>query len=147
MSLGSIYESSTGPKGRDLVFELLLPPEAVGRKGGVRVEVPERLVVRNGFERATRVNLPQEDPGTLLLHLPGGFVSGSALRLRGYGEAHAQGQPGDLYLKVEIGPGGSMVLFTKGGSLSNWSALHPSRAWGVVILGAIASVLAGLALL
>lgn len=147
MSLGSIYESSGGPTGRDLVFEVQVPPKAIGRAGGVLVELPDRLVVRNGFERAERVQLAQEKPGTLRLHLPESFVSGSALRLRGYGEGHPQGRPGDLYLKVQIVAGASLVLLPKDGALASWPALAEPKSLGLIFLGVVASVLAALSLL
>lgn len=103
MSLGSIYEEQGGKKGRDLRWELELPASAVGATAGIRVEIPDRLPVRDAPERAPRTVQPQDPTGAILLHIPDSFVSGSALRLRGYGEALAGGRSGDLYLVVKLG--------------------------------------------
>lgn len=145
MSLGSIYEEQGGgTKGRDLRWELELPASAVGAAAGVRAEIPDRLPVKDAPERAPRTVQPQDPKGAILLHLPESFVSGSALRLRGYGEARSGGRSGDLYLVVKLGeapPSTALVRLNQ--SLVKHDGSGPSPL-GWTLVAIVSAVLASL---
>lgn len=99
--LGSIFEPAPeGARGRDLHHEVTVPAWAAGYQPGVDVDVPRELAATGGY--VPRV-VSAFDPGTAIhIHLPGGFPSGGALRLRGQGEPVDGGSPGDLILVVRL---------------------------------------------
>lgn len=113
--LGSIFapEPEGQARGRDLRHEVTVPAWAAGHAPGVDVDVPRALAAAGGYvDRAVSAH----DPGTAIhVHLPAGFPSGGALRLRGHGEASADGRPGDLLLVVHLDesqstpPGGALT--------------------------------------
>lgn len=145
MSLGSIYEEQAGAKGRDLRWEIEVSPKAAGHPGGAKVEIPDRLPVKNAPERAARTVSPQDPPGSIILHLPASFTSGSALRLRGYGEANAQGRAGDLYLVVKLSPQAVTALVVSNQGLARRETTAPAPApWILVVAGALAALLGAL---
>lgn len=139
MSLGSIYAPESADKGRDLRWQVKVSAKAVGG-AGVPVELPERLPVKDAPERAQRTIHPQDPQGAIVLHLPERFASGSALRLRGYGEAKSGAASGDLFLVVTLVEQSSTALVHQVTALAKPGA--PSLVWGIVAaLLALLSVL------
>lgn len=136
MSLGSIYAPQQGDKGRDLRWKVELPAAAVGGPG-LSVKIPDRLPVKDAPERAARTIHAQDPKGAVLLHLPQGFASGSALRLRGYGEAKPGAGSGDLFLVVHLAERGSTALVHQVTAL----AKTEGPAWGWALLGALLAAL------
>lgn len=143
MSLGSIYEPTKGERGRDLRWKLEVRPDMVGHAAGIEVQIPDRLPVRDAPERARRTVLPQDPEGAIVLHLPAKFASGSALRLRGYGEPCEQGQSGDLYLIVELSEAATGALVRQEQRLARQDAPAPAP-WLLAAIGAIAALLGAL---
>jgi hypothetical protein len=97
--LGNVFESfeSDQPRGPDLRVSVEVPRAALG--GSLRVAVPQRLAADGDLvERAS----DPADPEHLLLHLPTSLPEGAVLRLRGQGGVLASGQPGDLFVALEL---------------------------------------------
>lgn len=140
MSLGSIYAPESGNKGRDLLWQVQVPARIVGA-GGRPVEIPDRLPVKDAPERALRTIHPSDPKGAILLNLPAQFPSGSALRLRGYGEARSGGSSGDLFLVVTLSEMGSTALVHQVTALAK-SGSPPS--WILAALGALLALLSAL---
>lgn len=140
MSLGSIYAPESEDKGRDLLWEVQVPARIVGA-GGRPVEIPDRLPVKDAPERALRTIHPNDPKGAILLNLPEQFPSGSALRLRGYGEAKAGGTSGDLFLVVTLNGGTSTALVRQVTALAVPGA---STSWILAALGALLALLSAL---
>jgi curved DNA-binding protein len=84
---------STGGRGR-----------AVRAQRGRDNEQSLQISLEDAF-RGTTVSLQWEDGRRIEAKIPAGVRSGSRVRLSGQGETSAAGgQPGDLYLKVEVRP-------------------------------------------
>lgn len=99
--LGSIFEPEpSGPRGRDLHADVTVPAWALGLSFGYEVRVPLDLAATGGYARRVVSSFDADD--RLRLSLPAGLRSGSTLRLRGQGEALADGRPGDLLVRVEV---------------------------------------------
>jgi len=79
---------STAARGRDVESTL-------------RVSLEEAF---SGVERTVLVSAPGTPPRSVKIRVPAGVEAGKRLRVSGKGEAGAQGQAGDLYLRVEIDP-------------------------------------------
>lgn len=146
MSLGSIYEPEDGQRGRDLKWELEVRPDMVGHPNGIEVQIPDRLLVKDAPERARRTILPQDPEGAIILRLPAQFRSGSALRLRGYGEAREGGASGDLYLVVKLSDRATGALVHQPTHLARRESDGPAP-WILVAAGAIAALLGSLFIL
>lgn len=101
--LGSIFEPTPeGARGRDLKHEVTVPAWAAGYEPGVDVPVPRELAAAGGY--VGRAVSPLDPDAAIHIHLPAGFPSGGALRLRGHGEPCEGGSPGDLLLVVRLDP-------------------------------------------
>lgn len=103
--LGSIFEpEAPGPRGRDLHADVTVPAWALGLPFGYEVQIPLELAAEGGYAR--RFVPPSaaegEAQGRIRLSLPAGFPSGGIVRLRGQGEAHSEGRPGDLLVHVDV---------------------------------------------
>lgn len=99
--LGSIFEpAAPGPRGRDLHADVTVPAWALGLPFPIEVAVPLDLAAAGGYAR--RVVHAFDSGDRVRLSLPAGFPDGGTLRLRGQGEAHEAGQPGDLLLCVHV---------------------------------------------
>lgn len=99
--LGSIFEpEAAGPRGRDLHADVTVPAWALGVPNGIDVRVPLDLAAEGGYAR--RVVHAGDTGDQIRLCLPAGFPDGGVLRLRGQGEAHDGGRPGDLLVHVEV---------------------------------------------
>lgn len=98
--LGSIFEPDDAalPRGRDLRADVTVPAWACGHPPGYSVQVAPDLPALGGYARRAG----GDDGDTVHLHLPAGFPNGGTLRLRGQGEAHADGRAGDLLLTVHV---------------------------------------------
>ncbi|MFV8752499.1 hypothetical protein ACNOYE_18285 [Nannocystaceae bacterium ST9] len=97
--LGNVFESleSDLPRGPDLRISVEVPRVALG--GSLRTRVPRRLAAAGELvERASDAG----DPEHLTLHLPSSLPAGAVLRLRGQGGVLANGQPGDLFVAIEL---------------------------------------------
>jgi len=97
--LGSIFEDQkpTGNRGRDLHADVEVPAWALSNPEGVDVEVPEVLEVDGQQVRRACMHGPQ-----VTVRLNPSLPDGAALRMRGEGEALADGYNGDLYLHLKI---------------------------------------------
>lgn len=99
--LGSIFEpTGPGPRGRDLHADVTVPAWALGLPFPIEVAVPLDLAAEGGYAR--RVAHAFDAGDRMQLSLPAGFPDGGTLRLRGQGEAHDAGRPGDLLLRVHV---------------------------------------------
>lgn len=99
--LGSIFEPEpSGPRGRDLHADVTVPAWALGVPTGIDVQVPLDLAAAGGYAR--RVVHSADAGDRIRLCLPADFPDGGTLRLRGQGEALADGRPGDLLVRVQI---------------------------------------------
>jgi hypothetical protein len=99
--LGNIFEPETSrPRGPDLRCKVKVPQRALGRDGGVEVEVP--LELEHEGRAVARATSPHDDPRKVRLHLPDSLPEGAVLRLRGQGGLRDGGAPGDLYVEVEV---------------------------------------------
>jgi hypothetical protein len=99
--LGSIFEpTGPGPRGRDLHADVTVPAWALGLPFPIEVAVPLDLAAEGGYAR--RVVHAFDAGDRLHLNLPAGFPDGGTLRLRGQGEAHEAGRPGDLLLCIHV---------------------------------------------
>lgn len=98
-SLGSIYEAeSDGPKGRDLTYTVPVNRALLGAP--LTVEVPLDLPIDGDVvPRAIGVG---EKGAQVSLSLPADLPDGATLRLRKQGEEIEDGEPGDLYLTVQL---------------------------------------------
>jgi hypothetical protein len=111
--LGSIFEpeDAAQPRGRDLRADVTVPAWACGYPPGYSVQVAIELPALGGYAR----RVTSDDGDAVHLHLPAGFPDGGTLRLRGQGEALADGRAGDLLLTVHIdasqtqAPGGALT--------------------------------------
>lgn len=154
IGLGNIFDAvegsqSEGPRGRDLIHTIEVPPSALGHSSGQLVPVPEKIV--HAGERVPRVIEQDPEPGWVHLHLAHDFKEGHALKLRRQGEPKQGGRPGDLILKVRFNPDAEVRL-PPGRALapvgpSAVAALQNSSAvfWGLLVF-TIAGVLVALAL-
>ena len=102
--LGSIFEGEGDgegdkPRGPDLNVKVEVPRDALGRDGGFLAPVP--LDLEYAGEKARRHTEPGGEAGVRLF-LPAQFKTGATLRLRRQGGVHADGVPGDLFVKIEI---------------------------------------------
>ena len=97
--LGSIFEDQkpTGNRGRDLHADVEVPAWALSSADGVDVEVPEVLEHKGQPVRRACMHGPQ-----VTVRLNPSLPDGAALRMRGEGEALAEGNNGDLYLHLKI---------------------------------------------
>jgi hypothetical protein len=115
--LGSIFEKDgqDEPRGPDLRVKVDVPRSALGREGGYAASVPDEI--EHEGELVARVHGPGDAPGSIVLHLPATFASGSMLRLRRQGGRVEGGVPGDLYLQITViepvdsGLAGLIVVF------------------------------------
>ncbi|MBZ5714665.1 DnaJ C-terminal domain-containing protein [Nannocystis pusilla] len=99
--LGSIFEpEAPGPRGRDLHADVTVPAWALGLPFPFEVRVPLDLAAEGGYARRVVSSLDTDD--RVRLSLPAGFPPGGVVRLRGQGEAHPDGRPGDLLVHVEV---------------------------------------------
>jgi hypothetical protein len=99
--LGSIFEpEAPGPRGRDLHAEVTVPAWALGLPFGHEVQIPLELAAAGGYARRVVSGLDAGD--RVRLSLPANFPTGGVLRLRGQGEALADGRPGDLLVRVDV---------------------------------------------
>ncbi|MDI6695752.1 MAG: J domain-containing protein [Anaerolineales bacterium] len=70
---------------------------------GGDTEQPVQISLEDAY-RGTTVSLQWEDGRRIEAKIPPGVKTGSRIRLSGQGRAGPGGQPGDLYLKVEVLP-------------------------------------------
>ncbi len=71
---------------------------------GRDVEYPIQITLEEAFHGGTR-RIQWEDGSTIEVRIPRGIDTGKRIRVRGKGEPGvAGGEPGDLYLKVEVLP-------------------------------------------
>jgi hypothetical protein len=125
--LGNILAPALeGPRGPDLRHTVRVPTAALGREGGVWVEVPVRLEHQGA--RVPRRCSTHDRRGRVQLHLPATLTSGATIRLRGQGGLHEGGAAGDLYLTVEVVPRRAPWGWIAAGSLAALAA----AAWALL---------------
>lgn len=94
--LGNVFDGLDDgtPRGPDLRVSVEVPRAALG--GSLHASIPPRLAHAGTLvERADAEH-------DVVLHLPAALPPGAVLRLRGRGGVHEQGQPGDLFVAVEL---------------------------------------------
>lgn len=131
--LGNVFESfeSDQPRGPDLRVSVEVPRAALG--GSLRVRVPLRLAADG--ELVERASEPA-DPEHLTLHLPASLPAGAVLRLRGQGGRHPSGQPGDLFVALELveRPIGAQERVSGGSAPPSLESVMPSGSLTWLIL-------------
>jgi hypothetical protein len=112
--LGSIFAEEAGdeskPRGEDLYFVVEVPRNYLGDPDGFVADIPEEIEKDDVMVR--RVVMPGDDG--VPLRLPEDFPTGRTLRLRRQGGVCEEGLPGDLYVKVELGPPDETKLAERG---------------------------------
>lgn len=99
--LGSIYaEKTSGPRGPDLHVGVEVPRSTLGSEQGCPAVVPAQI--EHEGVMVSRVLVPGDPPGRVVLRLPKGFQDGATLRLRGQGGRTGEGAPGDLFVRVTL---------------------------------------------
>jgi len=123
-TLGNIFESPPeGPRGRDLHHTVRVNRAQLRGGRALAPRVPDRLDV-DGMP-VTRQIHPDDPPGAVVLRLPDDAPERFRLRLRGHGEARADGSPGDLFLTVIVDDSAAdIALFQEdtGGVDPDWLA-------------------------
>lgn len=101
--LGSVFEAEDDglPKGKDLRWNVVVPPAAVGAREAQLVRVPLRLSDDDGYV-VDRGRNPADEDDYIAIQVPHGEFP-LMLRLRGLGANVEDGRRGDLYLRVELG--------------------------------------------
>ncbi len=121
-TLGNIFESqSDGPRGRDLQHTLRVNRTQLHGGRALAPRVPERLDL-DGVAVPRNIH-PDDPPGAVVLRLPDEAPERFRLRLRGHGEAVADGAPGDLFLTIIVDDSAAdMELFQEdtGGVDPDW---------------------------
>jgi hypothetical protein len=94
--LGNVFEGldDGSPRGPDLRVSVEVPRAALG--GSLHARIPPRLA--HAGTLVERADAEQD----VVLHLPATLPPGAVLRLRGQGGVLEQGQPGDLFVAVEL---------------------------------------------
>lgn len=110
--LGSIYEETTGPKGKDLRYGVEATRGDAASAAGALVRVPLKLNDDDGhLHRRTRN--PADEGDTLRVRLPVDSPSPVMIRLRGMGAENPDGAAGDLYLTVTLIEGGPLATIAR----------------------------------
>jgi hypothetical protein len=99
-NLGSVFadDGDERPRGPDLRVSVEVPRAALG--ASLHAPVPPRIAADG--ELVERAVLEGDDPACVVLHLPEHLPERAVLRLRGQGGVLQGGQPGDLFVKVEL---------------------------------------------
>jgi hypothetical protein len=97
VQLGNVFEAldEGTPRGPDLRVSVEVPRAALG--GSLHARVPPRLA-----HEGTLVERAGAEQDHVVLHLPASLPPGAVLRLRGQGGVREDGQPGDLYVVIEL---------------------------------------------
>ncbi|HBE70231.1 MAG TPA: J domain-containing protein [Planctomycetaceae bacterium] len=89
-----------GGKDGDLIVELTVAPHPCFKRSGRNLEVKLPVSVAEAA-RGASVDLPTPG-GTVTLKIPSGSSSGQRLRVKGQGIRSSNGEPGDLYVELQI---------------------------------------------
>lgn len=98
VQLGSVFDGidEGGPRGPDLRVSVEVPRAALG--GSLHARIPPRLAHEGTLVERAGADVDEY----VVLHLPPTLPAGAVLRLRGQGGIREQGQPGDLFVAVEL---------------------------------------------